>query len=68
MSDVVSGLRCGAFLVLKDEHGLRHAVRHLTILAISNADDTSTSTLIHLPGNRTATIRCSLDQVLAWFA
>jgi hypothetical protein len=34
-------MRCGPFVILKDEEGLRHAVRQAAILAISDTDDTS---------------------------
>ncbi len=67
MSDLTLGMRCGPFVILKDEEGLRHAVRQAAILAISDTDDTSSSTVIQLAGNRTAVIRCSLDRVLEWF-
>lgn len=67
MSDLTLGMRCGPFVILKDEEGLRHAVRQAAILAISDTDDTSSSTVIQLAGNRTSVIRCSLDRVLEWF-
>jgi len=67
MSDLISGMRCGPFVILKDADGLRHAECQATILTISDTDDTSTSTVIWFGGNSTPVIDCSLDRVLKWF-
>ena len=66
MPDLMSGMRRGPFVILKDEEGLRHVVRQATILTISDIDDTYTSTVIQFAGNRTAVVHCSLDRVLEW--
>lgn len=49
MYDVVSAERCGPLIILKDESDRRDAMRHAAILAISDGDDTSTSTRLSPP-------------------
>jgi hypothetical protein len=67
MADVVTGERVGGFVVLTDEDGLRHAVRSVAVLALSDADGTGSDTVMQLPGNRVVTIRRPIDEVLGWF-
>lgn len=66
MADIVSGERCGPFLILKDENGLRHAVRQNCILALSDGSDEQDITVAQLPGGRSMTIHANLEEVLTW--
>jgi len=38
MSAAITGMRVGAFVILTDDEGLRHAVRLGSVLALSDAD------------------------------
>ncbi len=66
--ELVSGEKVSGFVVLRDDGGLRHAVRPGCILAISDADETQGETIVQLPGGRTLLIQRSLDEVLSWFS
>ncbi len=69
MTVIISGGRVGRhFILLVDEEGLRHAVRHGSVLALSDADGDQDTTVAQLPGGRAVTIRASLDEVLAWLS
>lgn len=59
--------RHGAFLAFRDENGIRHAIRLIAVLAVSDADDSQDATILQLPGGRFVSIRAALDDVLAWF-
>ncbi len=59
--------RMGAFVVFRDEDGLRHAVKLGAVLAVSDADDTGSMTAITMSANRVAVVREGFEQVLAWF-
>lgn len=63
MSDILSGVRVGPFIVFKDADGMRHAVRQGAILAISDGDVVT----ISMTGSRSALVRQAFDRVLAWF-
>ena len=67
MSMIISGERVGSFIVLKDDDGMRHAVRLGAVLAMSDGIDGLGTTIIQLPGNRTVLVHASLDEVLTWF-
>ncbi len=67
MVDIISGQRVGGFLVLRDDEGLRHAVKAGAVLALSDADDAGDATVMHLTGGRVVVVRRSIDEVLAWF-
>lgn len=66
MADIISGERLGPFLLLKDENGLRHAIRHSCLLALSDGSDEQDVTVAQLPGGRSMTIHVGLDEVLTW--
>ncbi len=67
MTDIVSGRRLsGGYVLLVDVDGMRHAIRHGAILALSDADDGRCATVAQLPGGRVLTILASLDEVLGW--
>ena len=57
--------RVGTFIVLRDEDGLRHAVKLSAILAVSDTDATGSTTVIQLTANRTAIVRRSFEEVLS---
>ena len=65
MTEIVSGVRAGPFVLFKDTEGRRHAVRHGTVLAISESDDDLT--LLQMSGSRSASVRQAFDTVMAWF-
>ena len=65
MTEILSGVRVGPFLVFKDADGLRHAVRQGAIMSISECEGDVTS--IVMTGSRTALIRQTFDRVLTWF-
>ncbi len=67
MAEILSGGRVGGYIVIKDEDGLRHAVRPGAVLALSDSDETGESTVMTMPGNRVVMIRRGLDEVLNWF-
>ena len=67
MTNVITGMRTGAFIVFTDDEGLRHAVRLGTVLALSDADSAQDATVMQLPGGRCVLIRAPLDEVLLWF-
>jgi hypothetical protein len=64
----VSGGRAGAFVVLVDSEGLRHAVRPGSVLALSDGDEAQDTTVAQLPGGRALRIAAPLEEVLAWFS
>ena len=68
MAAIVSGERCGPFLILKDETGLRHAIRSSCLLALSEGSDEQDVTVAQLPGGRSMTIHVNLEEVLTWLA
>lgn len=68
MSAVVTGRRIGAFVVLADEDGRRHAVRLGSVLALSDGDERQDTTAMQLPGGRAVLIQPPLDEVLGWLA
>lgn len=68
MTTISMGQRVGAFVVLVDEGGTRHAVRLSTILAISDADEHKMSSVLQVPGNRRIIVDVGFDEVLRWFA
>ncbi len=65
MSDILSGVRVGPFVVFKDADGMRHAVRQVAILAISEHEGDVVT--ISMTGSRSALVRQAFDRVLAWF-
>ncbi len=65
MSDILSGVRVGPFIVFKDADGMRHAVRQGAILAISECDGDIVT--ISMTGSRSALVRQAFDRVVAWF-
>ena len=65
--EMVDGGRFGPFIVLRDQDGLRHAVRQGAILSISEVDDDGGCTFIAMHGGRSALVRRTFDQVIAWF-
>ena len=65
VTELLSGLRSGPFVVFRDEDGLRHAVRHGAIVTISEADQDLVT--IQMTGSRTATVRVAFERVLSWF-
>ncbi len=65
MSDLLSGVRVGPFVVFKDADGMRHAVRQGAILAISEHEGDVVT--ISMTGSRSALVRQAFDRVLAWF-
>ncbi len=65
MSDILSGVRVGPFVVLKDADGMRHAVRQGAILAISEHEGDVVT--ISMTGSRSALVRQAFDRVLSWF-
>ena len=67
MTVVTKASRLGPFVVFQDQDGLRHAVRHSGILAISEVDDGICATIIQMTGQRTATVRTAFEEVLRWF-
>ncbi len=67
MADIVAGQRVGGFLVLRDDEGLRHAVKAGAVMVLSDADDAGDATVMHLTGSRVVVVRRSFDEVLAWF-
>ena len=67
MNDIVSGQRIGAFVLLTDEEGFRHAIRPNAVLTLSDGDDQQGTTCVQLPGGRVVLIHASLDDVLMWF-
>lgn len=67
MSAAVTGMRVGAFVILIDDEGLRHAVRLGSVLALSDADNCQDTAVMQMPGGRTVLIRASLEEVLQWF-
>ena len=66
MVDIVSGERLGPFLLLKDQNGLRHAIRLSCLLALSDGSDEQDVTVAQLPGGRSITIHVNLEEVLTW--
>ena len=67
MSAAVTGMRVGAFVILTDDEGLRHAVRLGSVLALSDADSCQDAAVMLMPGGRTVLIRAPLEEVLRWF-
>ena len=67
VSAAVTGMRVGAFVVLTDDEGLRHAVRLGSVLALSDADSCQDTAIMQMPGGRTVLIRAPLEEVLRWF-
>lgn len=67
MDMLASGQRVGAFVVLIDENGARHAVRLGSVLALSDGDEQQDTTVMRLPGGRAVLIQASLEEVLGWF-
>lgn len=67
MSAAVTGMRVGAFIVLTDDEGLRHAVRLGSVIALSDADSSQDTAVMQMPGGRTVLIRAPLEEVLQWF-
>jgi hypothetical protein len=65
---IAVGARIGAYLVLVDTEGLRHAVRVGSVLAASDADSNQDLTVLQLPAGRCILVRVSLEHVLAWLA
>ncbi len=65
MSDLLSGVRVGPFVVFKDADGMRHAVRQGAILAISEHEGDVVT--ISMTGSRSALVRQAFDKVLSWF-
>ncbi len=65
---LVSAERIGAFILFRDEDGLRHAVRLGAVMAASDADCDQGATVVHLTGNRTVLVASGLDEVLRWFS
>ena len=65
MSDLLSGVRVGPFVVFKDADGMRHAVRQGAILAISEHEGDVVT--ISMTGSRSALVRQAFDRVVAWF-
>jgi len=65
VTELLSAIRFGPFVVFKDEHGLRHAVRQGAIMSISEGDQDLVT--IQMTGSRTATVRVAFDRVLSWF-
>jgi hypothetical protein len=63
---LVAGERLGAFIVLRDEDGGRHAIRLGAVLAVSDADCDQGSTVLQLAGNRNVLILAPMDEVLRW--
>lgn len=59
--------RAGAFAVLEDEDGRRHAIRLGAVLGLSDGDDARGTTVLHAPGNRVVVIDAPLEDVLAFF-
>ena len=66
MSVMVTGQRIGAFVLFRDEDGIRHLVKLGAVLAMSDAGDDQCATIVQLTGNKTVTILSSLDEVLTW--
>jgi hypothetical protein len=67
MSELRPACRLGPFIVLTEENGIRHAVRLGAVLAVSEADETGTTCIIQITGNRTVEVHGSLEAVLRWF-
>jgi hypothetical protein len=65
MTDLMSGVRIGPWVVFRDQEGMRHAVKQGAILSISECEGEVTS--IVMTGSRTALIRQTFDRVLTWF-
>jgi len=64
--EFISGQRVGGYLVFRDGDGLRHAVRVGTVLALSDADESQTSTVVQLPGGRALMVGIPMDEILGW--
>lgn len=65
MSDLLSAVRLGPWVVFHDEDGRRHAVRQSAILGISDVD--GMSTWLQFSGGRQAIAREDFETVMAWF-
>ncbi len=65
MTELMSGVRIGPWVVFRDQEGMRHAVKQGAILTISETDQDLVT--IQMTGSRTATVRQAFDRVLAWF-
>lgn len=63
----VPGGRVGAFVVVIDGDGLRHAVRLGSVLALSDGDEAQDTTVMQLPGGRAVRVLAPLEEVLGWF-
>jgi hypothetical protein len=64
MSDVLSAVRLGPWVVFQDEDGRRHAVRQSSILAVSDVD--GMSTWIQFTGGRQVVAREDFETVMEW--
>ena len=63
---MIAAERIGAFLVFRDQDGLRHAVKLTAVLSVSDGDCDACSSVLQLTGNRTVVVQSSLDEVLGW--
>lgn len=59
--------RIGPFVVFRDRHGTRHAIRLGSIQALCDADETDTTILL-MSGGKCAVVEESLEAVLLWFS
>lgn len=58
--------RVGAFLVFRDQDGVRHAVKLAAVLSVSDGDVDGCSAVVQLTGGRTIVVHSNLDELLEW--
>jgi hypothetical protein len=60
--------RVGPYVLVRDDKGLRHALKWSAIAALSDADESAAETIVQLHGGRSFTVCRPLDEILGHFA